>query len=53
MEIVLPDGTVRVYEGSVNDEVASSIGERLLRAAKARKVNGSLGFIGADHKNLM
>jgi threonyl-tRNA synthetase len=43
MEIILPDGTIRKYEDAVTGfDVALSIGERLLRAAVAVKVNGQL-----------
>ena len=43
MQIILPDGTLREYEETVNGfDVASSISEGLLRAAIAVKVNGHL-----------
>ena len=43
MQIILPDGTLREYEETVNGfDIASSISEGLLRAAIAIKVNGQL-----------
>ena len=43
MQITLPDGSIREYQGVVNGfDVAGSIGAGLLRAAVAIEVNGTL-----------